>query len=58
MHAIMPDWIHNTHACYVLAAYAVAAVALIGLAGVSVCAYRKRLKEWRVLSEQSGNDLQ
>jgi heme exporter protein CcmD len=49
----MPQWIHNSHAGYVLAAYAVAAIALIGLALVSWCDYRCRVKEWKNLRDDS-----
>jgi heme exporter protein CcmD len=48
----MPAWITNPHAAYVLAAYAVAAVGLIGLLIVSVLAARKADKAWRKLSKK------
>jgi len=53
MNGRMPEWIHNTHAGYVLAAYAVAAVALIGLLAWSLCEHRAAAKEWRKLNNES-----
>ncbi len=46
----MPDWITNTHAGFVLAAYAVAAVLLMGVGVMSWCAYRRAAKQWRDLN--------
>ena len=48
----MLDWIHNSHAGFVLAAYGVAAVALIGLALASWRDYACRARQLKKL----GND--
>ena len=53
MNAFMINWLDHPHADFVLAAYGIAAVALIGLAVVSWRAYRCRAREWQKLS--SGN---
>ena len=47
---MMLDWIANSQAGYVLAAYGIAAVALIGLALASWREFRRLAKEWRALS--------
>jgi hypothetical protein len=46
----MAEWVFNNHAEYTLAAYAVAALALIGIGLVSICAHRRTKKELQKLS--------
>jgi heme exporter protein CcmD len=53
----MTEWIHNTHASYVLAAYAVALVALVGLAITTICDYRRHLKEWQSMSQDRADEV-
>jgi len=43
----MPDWLQNPHADYVLAAYGVAAVALLGIGIASLIAARRTTQAWR-----------
>jgi heme exporter protein CcmD len=45
----MPNWINNPHADYVLAAYAIACMALVGTLLSSWCSYRKQSKKWQNL---------
>lgn len=52
----MPSWINAPHAGYVLAAYAAAALALIGLAVSLWLEQRKRAKEWVELSRTRTDD--
>ena len=54
----MPDWIHTPHAAYVLAAYAAAAVALIGVAVASWREYKCRTHEWKNLQKNRADDAQ
>jgi heme exporter protein CcmD len=49
----MPEWIHNPHAGFVLAAYAIASVALIGLALLSWREHAARQAEWKKLRHDS-----
>ena len=50
----MMDWLQNPRATYVLAAYGVAAIGLIGLLLVSLCATRCKRKEWQELQQKRG----
>jgi heme exporter protein CcmD len=45
------NWLSQPHADYVLAAYALAVLALLGLGVASVVEYRRRARELRALSE-------
>jgi DMSO/TMAO reductase YedYZ heme-binding membrane subunit len=54
----MPDWINNTHANYVLAAYAIALLILLGLALVSWRAWQCHTKEWHRIIQNDENDTQ
>jgi len=57
MKTAMPEWINHTHASYVLVAYLIAAVALIGLAASTWRSYRQRQREWAELSKPRPNDV-
>jgi hypothetical protein len=48
----MPDWLNNPEASYVLAAYSIAAGALLGLLIVSRLAARKRSAEWSAIRQK------
>lgn len=54
----MPDWINNTHADFVIAAYATAFVALMGLMLASFCEYKRRVKEWQSLPARRPDETQ
>ena len=47
----MLDWMNNPHAEFVLAAYAVAAVALAGIGAASLLRWRRRARQWRSLNK-------
>jgi hypothetical protein len=48
----MPDWILNPQACYVFAAYGVAAAGLLGLLLFSWRDWCKRKAEWQQMKNQ------
>ena len=47
----MPDWFNNPHADYVLAAYGLAAVALLGLLIASLLKAHRVRKAWQKLQK-------
>jgi DMSO/TMAO reductase YedYZ heme-binding membrane subunit len=49
---LMPDWLHNREASYVLAAYGAAAIILLGLLFFSWQAWRCRQGEWQKLQNK------
>ena len=56
MTSLMPEWVHNKDAGFALAAYAVAAVALLGTLIASLREYRRRVRAWATLSQKEPAD--
>ncbi len=46
----LPEWMTHNRADYVIAAYMVAALGLVGIGLASWCAYRMRAREWAKLT--------
>ncbi len=47
----MPDWLQNSHADYVMAAYGIAVVALIALGIASLLDANRAKKQWQKLQK-------
>ena len=48
----MIDWLQNPHADYVIAAYDVAIIGLMGLLIASYRAWRRKQREWHKLQQK------